>query len=65
MLAVGDIVKLSKDKDGKFNHDYQKLEDATQYELLQLEKVALDLKNRLAISLEMRKQMEGDKTTEA
>jgi len=64
MLINGDVIKIYKDKDGKFFHDYQILHDATQFELLQLEKVALDLRNRLQISLEIRKQAEGDKTKE-
>ena len=65
MLDKGDIVKLYKDDSGKFFHNFTALENASQYELLQLEKVTLDLKNRLSIALAMRIQNEGDKTQEA
>ena len=64
MLVTGDIIKIFKNKDGKFFHDFTNLSDASQFELLQLEKVALDLRNRLQISLEMKKFQEGDKTKE-
>ena len=64
MLATGDIIKIRKDKDCKFFNDFTSLPGATQFELLQLEKVALDLRNRLQIALEMRIQTEGDKTKE-
>jgi len=65
MITPGDIIKLSKKNDGKFYHDYENLPDASQFELLQLSKVALDLKNRLDIELTIRIQNEGDKTKEA